>query len=74
MINRKIKLDKKSKLFDNLKEVIDELFLDLSFFGRKATILFSPACASYDQFENYEDRGNFFNKLIKNRINKYENN
>ena len=29
------------------------------------TILLSPATASYDQFENYIERGNAFNKLVK---------
>ena len=29
------------------------------------TILFSPAAASFDQFNNFEDRGRYFNKLIK---------
>ena len=29
------------------------------------TILFSPATSSFDQYENYEQRGKHFNKLIK---------
>tara|TARA_Y100000814_G_C12217527_1_gene363645 strand:- start:345 stop:686 length:342 start_codon:yes stop_codon:yes gene_type:complete len=27
-------------------------------------LLFSPGCASYDQFENYIDRGNKFKEII----------
>ena len=30
------------------------------------TVLLSPACASFDLFENYEDRGNQFKQAIKN--------
>ena len=29
------------------------------------SILLSPACASFDQYENFEERGNHFKKLVK---------
>ena len=32
---------------------------------KEATVLLSPASASYDQYKNFEDRGNHFKKLIK---------
>ena len=39
----------------------------------KQTILFSPAAASFDQFSNFENRGNYFKNLIikkfKQRLN-----
>ena len=36
--------------------------------NKKYIILFSPAAASFDQFENFEERGNLFKYLIKNNF------
>ena len=32
------------------------------------SVLFSPACASFDQYQNYEERGDHFKELVKNYI------
>ncbi|MBC90685.1 MAG: UDP-N-acetylmuramoyl-L-alanine--D-glutamate ligase [Flavobacteriaceae bacterium] len=33
---------------------------------RKETVILSPACASFDLFKNYEDRGDQFKKAVRN--------
>tara|TARA_B110000211_G_scaffold136503_1_gene156220 strand:+ start:41 stop:784 length:744 start_codon:yes stop_codon:yes gene_type:complete len=33
---------------------------------KKETVLLSPACASFDLFENYEDRGDQFKQAVRN--------
>jgi UDP-N-acetylmuramoylalanine--D-glutamate ligase len=47
-------------IFKDIKKNSDE----------KKVILFSPSAASFDQFKNFEDRGKYFNKIIKNYIKK----
>ena len=49
-----------------LKDILKEIFSDLKNEKlKKNIILFSPAGASFDSFKNFEDRGNYFNHLIK---------
>ncbi len=33
--------------------------------GKDEVVLLSPACASFDLFENYEDRGNQFKRTVR---------
>ena len=33
--------------------------------GKGEVVLLSPACASFDLFDNYEDRGNQFKRAVR---------
>ena len=56
----------------NIKKTILVIFNYLKHKKEKNfTILFSPASASYDQFKNFEVRGNEFKKLVKLYAAKY---
>ena len=35
---------------------------------KKCVILLSPSAASFDQFKNFEDRGNKFKKIVKSQL------
>jgi UDP-N-acetylmuramoylalanine--D-glutamate ligase len=62
----------KYKVSFNLKNAIKDVFKELILIkGNKATILFSPASASYDQFNNFTERGNQFKKMIKEYAKKF---
>ena len=67
----KKELDGKIKFesFPHLKDVLKKIFIVIK--KQKLiqnTILFSPCAASFDSFKNFEDRGLYFNKLIKKHL------
>jgi len=72
IIGRKIsffknKIEKKIPyvISNNLNNAINQVYKDIKKIKNvKNTILFSPAAASFDQFNNFENRGNYFKKLI----------
>ena len=58
------------KNLKNLKDVLSGIFLDIKKQKlQKNIIFFSPAGASFDIFKNFEDRGQYFNQLVKKFIN-----
>jgi UDP-N-acetylmuramoylalanine--D-glutamate ligase len=60
-LNECITLEKATKLAIN-KSRLSKL--------KNYVILFSPSAASFDQFKNFEDRGNKFKKIINDQIDK----
>ena len=46
-----------------MKEAFEYAIKDAQMIREKTNILLAPACASYDQFKNFEDRGNQFIEL-----------
>ena len=47
---------------DNAKDAVQSAF---HFANKGDVVLLSPACASFDLFKNYEDRGNQFKQAVK---------
>ena len=57
----------------NLKKTLIKIFKDIKLSNKKDnTILLSPAAASYDQFMNFEKRGNYFKKLSRLYARKFD--
>ena len=61
----------KYESFLDLKSLIKKLFIEIKADKKIShkTILFSPSAASFDNFKNFEERGKYFNQLIKKYIN-----
>ena len=67
----KLKKLMKYESFLDLKSLVKKLSLEIKLDKNKIhkTILFSPSAASFDNFKNFEKRGEYFNQLIKKYIN-----
>ena len=66
ILRNKIKIKKLKNLRETLKKVFFEIKKTKV---KKNIIFFSPAGASFDSFKNFEDRGKYFNQLIKKFVN-----
>ena len=61
----------KYKVSKNLNNSLFQVFKDLRKTEEQQKILlFSPSAASFDQFKNFEDRGEYFNKIIQKYLKK----
>ncbi len=64
--NKQLKGKVKLKNYKNLEDAVKNVF---SIIKKKRsvkyTILFSPCAASFDRFKNFEERGLYFNRLVK---------
>ena len=62
----------KYKISFDLKNAIKDVFKELlPIRDDKITVLFSPASASYDQFNNFTERGDQFKKITKDYVKKF---
>ncbi len=68
--NNQLKGKIKYSNFDSLSNALKKIFtiINEENFLEK-NIIFSPSAASFDTFKDFEDRGHYFNKLIKKYLN-----
>jgi UDP-N-acetylmuramoylalanine--D-glutamate ligase len=64
---KRLKNIMKYESFENLKSLTKKVFKDVEYNinQKPQTIFFSPAAASFDSFKNFEERGKYFNNLLK---------
>ena len=68
-ISSSLEPDCRSYICNDLNEAVKKSYKSSLLDGKYYPILFSPACASFDQYQNFEKRGehfnSIFNKLLK---------
>ena len=57
-----------SKKYNSLKSALENALRDGLKEKVEINILFSPACSSFDEFKNFEERGKFFKKYLKSIV------
>jgi UDP-N-acetylmuramoylalanine--D-glutamate ligase len=67
-IEKKVKVEISKSLKKSLHSIFETIYTNTY---QEKTVLLSPASASFDQYENFEIRGNEFKKLVKHYAKKY---
>ena len=68
IISKQLKDTIVCEICENLEIATKKIFFDIKKTKFFNTILFSPSCTSFDQFLNFEKRGNFFKKIIRKHL------
>lgn len=55
---------KQDVMFVKAETLIEAVFISQTLAKENQVVLFSPACPSYDTFDNYKNRGNQFKQLV----------
>lgn len=66
IIYKKCKKYKKNTYYNYSLENVIKHVVNVTKYGEN--VLFSPACASFDGFNNYAERGDFFQKCVNNLV------
>ena len=67
-IFNQVKNEINCEIFKNLENALNKILIDKNKSISFKTVLFSPACTSFDQYDNFESRGKHFKKLINDII------